>query len=86
MSMEGDEVFSAVTGGRASSFHGVVEWGTPWLSRSKRVGENREGEGITRPKLPEMTSPGDSEPKKRLHDPPSSKCKLLLLSVISYIA
>ncbi|MGD8373169.1 MAG: hypothetical protein PVH57_15780 [Syntrophobacterales bacterium] len=65
----GHEVFSKVTGGRASSFQGVTEWGTPWLSRSERVGENREGGGITRPKLLEMISPGDLEPKKRLHDP-----------------
>jgi hypothetical protein len=63
--MEGHEVFSKVTGGRASSFHGVTEWGTPWPA----AGGNREGGGITRPKLFEMTSPGDLEPKKRLYDP-----------------
>jgi hypothetical protein len=36
----GHEVFSKVTGGRASSFQGVTEWGTPWHSRSERVGEH----------------------------------------------
>ena len=73
--MMGHEVFSKVTGGRVSSFHGVTKWGTPWLSRSTRVGENREGGGITRPKLLEMTSPGDLEPQKRVHGT-QPKCKL----------
>ena len=69
MWMEGHDVFSEVTGGRDSSFYGVTEWWTPWLARYERVGENGEGGGIIRPKLLKITSPGDSEPKKRFHDP-----------------
>jgi len=37
------EAFSAVTGGRPSSFHGVTEWGTRW-PRAKARGTAR-GEG-----------------------------------------
>ena len=55
--------------------YGVTEWGTPW-SRSTGTGD-REGGGITRPKLFKMTSPGDSEPKKRLHDPYITKMQTI---------
>jgi len=39
----GADAFSEMPGGRPSSFHGVTEWGTPWLPLD-RAGEQRRGE------------------------------------------
>jgi len=37
-----------VTAGSPSSFHGITEWGTPWLP-ARRGGRTAEGAGLTRP-------------------------------------
>jgi len=53
-----------VTGGRPSSFQGVAEWGTPWLTTRRGV-RTVEGAGITRPQTLEMIRPRALESKKR---------------------
>ena len=48
MCKTGDDAFSEMPGGRPSSFHGVTEWGTPWLP-DLQDREEQGGGGITRP-------------------------------------
>ena len=71
----GREAFSEVTGGRLSSFHGVMDGGPPGTAPQER----RTGRGLASSvhNSLEMTKPGASEPKKRSYD-------LILTSSISY--
>ncbi len=43
LSVMGDDAFSEMPGGRPSSFHGVTEWGTPWLPVPQERGEQGGG-------------------------------------------
>jgi len=45
---KGGDAFSEVPGGRPSSFHGVTEWGTPWL---RSEGAENSGGGRIHPSV-----------------------------------
>ena len=49
LSFMGDDAFSEMPGGRPSSFHGVTEWGTPWLPlvRAGEQGGGRDHPSVT---------------------------------------